>query len=74
MNTHCQHPVGSVTALLYLVHLPDERVDFVLPVTQITSFHEMLELPGLKPAVGTVELERPEEVGGLFEVRPYCED
>jgi uncharacterized protein YunC (DUF1805 family) len=28
-----------------LVHLPDQIVDLVFPVAQVTTFDEMLELP-----------------------------
>jgi hypothetical protein len=59
-------PFPSYKALL--VHLSDQVVDQVFTVTQVTAFDEMLELPLVKAAGGAVELERPQEVGSLFEV------
>ena len=52
----------------YLVHLPDQVVDVVFPVAQVTTLNEVLELPFLEAAVGAVQLEWPQEVGGLLEV------
>jgi len=51
-----------------LVHLPDELVDVLLPVAQVTTLDEVLELPGAEAAGGIAELEGPKEVGGLLEV------
>ena len=53
----------------FSVHLPDELVDILLPVTEITTFDEMLELPLPESARGVAKLEWPEEVACLFEVR-----
>jgi len=48
--------------------LSDKFVDVALPVTLITALDVVLEL-ALPPATSRVrELERPEEVGNLFEV------
>jgi hypothetical protein len=52
----------------YLVHLPDQLVDVVFPVAQVTSLNKVLELPLVEAAVGAVKLERPQEVRGLLEV------
>jgi hypothetical protein len=52
----------------YLVHLPDQLVDVVFPVAQITTLNEVLELPLLEATVGAVQLKRPQEVRGLLEV------
>lgn len=52
----------------YLVHLPDQLVDVVFPVAQVTALNEVLELPLVKAAVGTVQLKWPQEVRGLLEV------
>lgn len=52
----------------YLVHLPDQLVDVVLPVAQVTSLNKVLELPLVEAAVRAVKLERPQEVRGLLEV------
>ncbi len=49
----------------HLVHLPDELVDVVLPITKVASQYVVLEL-ALSPAtVGVGELEWPQEVGSL---------
>lgn len=53
---------------LNLVHLPDELVDVILPVAQVTALDEVLEFPGAEAAGGVAELEGPEEVGDLLEV------
>jgi hypothetical protein len=45
-----------------LVHLPDQIVDLVFPVAQVTTFDEMLELPLTEAAGRAVELERPQEI------------
>jgi hypothetical protein len=52
----------------YLVHLPDEPIDIVFPVAEITTLYEMLELPRAESASGVAELEGPEEVASLLEV------
>ena len=51
-----------------LVHLPDELVDELLAVTEVTALDEVLELPGAETTSGRGQLEGPEEVGGLLEV------
>jgi len=53
-----------------LVHLSDKSIDLVLPVAEITSLDEVLELAGAETTVGVAELEGPQEVGGLLEVGP----
>ena len=53
-----------------LVHLPDELIDVLLPISEITTFDEMPELPRPETTVGVAELERPEEVARLLEVGP----
>ena len=57
-----------------LVHLADELVDVGLPVAEVTTLDEVLELPCPPAASGVGELERPEEVVGLLEVRASGED
>ena len=57
-----------------LVHLPDQIVDLVFPVAQVTTFNEVLELPLTEAASRTVELERPEEVRGRLKVWSNCAD
>jgi hypothetical protein len=52
----------------------DQSVDVRLPVTEITSLNEVLELPGAEATCGVGELEGPQEVGGLLKVRPHGED
>ena len=51
-----------------LVHLADELIDLVLPITQITTLDEVLELPGAETTSRTGELKWPKEVAGLLEV------
>jgi len=53
-----------------LVHLPDETVDLVLPVAQVTTLDEVLELSGPEAASRVAQLEGPQEVAGLLEVGP----
>ena len=57
-----------------LVHLADELVDVLLPVTVIATFNEMPELACTPAASGVRQLERPEEVRGLLEVRASGRD
>lgn len=57
-----------------LVHLPDELVDEVLAVTEVTALDEVLELAGAETTGGGGQLEWPEEVGGLLEVGADGED
>ena len=53
----------------YLVHLLDQSVDVLLSVTQVTTLDVMLELPRSETTSGVAQLERPEKVTRLFEVR-----
>lgn len=48
--------------------MADESVDLVLPVTQVTTLDEVLELAGTEATSGVAQLEGPQEVGGLLEV------
>ena len=69
MGNHSQKtftPPSSTTP--HLVHLLDESVDVLLPVTEITTLDEVLELAGTETTSGVGELEGPEEVAGLLEV------
>jgi len=56
------------SAACHLVHLSDEGVDVLLPVTKVTTLDEMSELASTEAAVGIGQLEWPEEVGSLLEV------
>lgn len=58
----------SVLLHTNLVHLPDELVDKLLAVAEVTALDEVLELASAETAGRGGELERPEEVGGLLEV------
>ena len=51
-----------------LVHLPNESIDVLFPVAQVTTLDEMLELARPEATSGVAELERPEEVARLLEV------
>jgi hypothetical protein len=57
-----------------LVHLADQLVDVLFTVTKVTALDKVVELAGFESTVRGVELERPEEVGGLLEVRADGED
>ena len=63
-----QSAKASFFPLPSLVHLPDQSVDVLLTVTQVTTLDEVLELPLVEAAIGAAELEGPEEVGSLLEV------
>ena len=60
--------------VVYLVHLCNQSIDLVLPVPQVTSLHEVLEFPRPEPARWVAQLERPQEVADLLEVRAHGED
>jgi hypothetical protein len=51
-----------------LVHLPDQSIDLLLPVTKVTTLDEMVELSLVPSASRVAEFEWPEEVGSLLEV------
>jgi hypothetical protein len=51
------------------VHLPNQIIDLVFPVAQVTTFDEVLELPLAEAAGRAVQLEWPQEVGCGLEVR-----
>ena len=56
-----------------LDHTSEQVVDVLLAVTEVTTLGEVVGL--LSPAaVRVVQLEWPQEVGHLLEVRANCED
>ena len=57
-----------------LVHLLEQRIDLLLPIPQIAPLDEMLELPRPEAARRVRQLERPQEVARLLEVRPHGHD
>lgn len=57
-----------------LVHLSDQSVDVLFTITQIAALNEVLELSAVETTVGVGQLERPQEVAGLFEVGTNGED
>lgn len=57
-----------------LIHLPDQSVDVLFPVTKITALDEMSELAWSETARWVGQLEWPQEVGCLFEVGADGED
>lgn len=57
-----------------LVHLADQGIDLVLPITQVASLNEMLELPWSEPAIWVAQLEGPKEVARLLEIRAHGVD
>ena len=56
------------------IHLPYQAVDVILPVAQVTPLHEMLEFSSPEAPGRIAELERPQKIAGLFEVRSHSED
>ena len=40
--------------ILYLVHLPDQLVDVLFPVAQVTALNKVLELPLVEAAIRAV--------------------
>jgi len=67
-------PVNNPFAPDPLVHLSDQSIDLVLPVTQVTTFNIMFELSRTETASGVAKLEWPKEVGSLLEVGADGED
>jgi len=70
IENHCetkrQRRVGSN-------HLSEKNIQLVLPITKITTGHKVVSL--FAPSSGgIVQLEGPQEVGGLLEVRSNGED
>jgi len=57
-----------------LVHLLDQSIDVLLPVTKITTLDVVLELASAEAAIGVGQLEGPQEVVCLLEVGSDCED
>jgi hypothetical protein len=55
-------------SLLKSIHLPDQFVDLVLAVAQVSALDKVLELPLTEAAGWAVQLEGPQEVRGLLEV------
>jgi hypothetical protein len=62
-------PQLNSTSISRLVHLLDQRIDVLLSVAQITSFDVMPELPRSETTSRVAQLEGPEEVACLLEVR-----
>ena len=54
-----------------LVHLLDQRINLLLPVPQITALDEMLEFSRPKPTRRIRQLEWPQKVARLLEIRPH---
>jgi hypothetical protein len=48
-----------------LIHLPDELIDVLFPVTMITTLYIVLEFAWSPAAVGIRQLEGPQKVGSL---------
>ena len=65
-----QYHAHLLTPECHLVHLPDEVIDVLLPIPQITTLNEMFELPLPKPTRRITELKRPQKVARLLKVRP----
>ena len=54
-----------------LIHLLDQSIDLLLPISQVTSLNEMLEFPRPESASRVAQLEWPQKVAGLLEIRPH---
>ena len=54
-----------------LIHLPNKLINILLPIPQIAPLHKMLKLPSPKPTIRIAQLERPQKVTRLLEVRPH---
>lgn len=63
-----RQPIKDKTSNIALVHLPDQLVDLLFPVAQVTAFDEVLKLPLAEAACWAVELKRPQKVGRRLEV------
>jgi hypothetical protein len=55
-------------ALSHLVHLPDQCVDMIFSVAQITTLNKVLELSSVEATRGAGQFERPQEVRRLLEI------
>jgi len=74
-SCYCHFGVSSQHSAIDLsVHLPDQSINILLPIAEITALHEMPELPWSEASSGVAKLERPEEVVDLLEVRSNSED
>lgn len=60
--------------MYYLVHLSDELVNVLLPVTVVTAFNVVLELASTPTTSGIAEFERPKEIRCLLEIRARSEN
>ena len=59
---------------IHLVHLPDQSIDPLLPITVVTTLNVVQELPRVPSASWVAKLERPQEVACLLEVGANRED
>lgn len=73
-STPCFSTPSSHPHSCHLVHLLDESVDVLLPVTQVTTLDEMPELSLVEATSWVRQLEWPEEIAGLLEVGANGED
>jgi len=67
-------PRSNPSTTTNLVHLSDQSIDLVFPVTQVTTLNKMSELASSESSSGVAELEWPQEVGSLLEVGANGED
>lgn len=75
MKKSIQYNINFYSKLKSLVHDLNQLVNVLLTVTESTALNEVLELSGNAPSASRVgELERPEEVVSLLEVRANSED
>lgn len=68
---------SSDSALFYvpgfpnLIHLLNQLINLLLPIPQITPLDKMLELSSPKPPIRVTQLERPQKVARLLEIRSH---
>lgn len=60
-----------MTSASRLGYLLDQRIHLLLPILQITTLHKMLQLPRPESTRRFRELEWPQEVARLLEVRSH---
>lgn len=69
----CKDKKSDIGKENILIHPPDKLVDEVLTVSGITSFNVVISLL-LEATEWCLELERPQEVVGLLEMRSHCQN
>jgi len=73
-NSQSEQISPRKSSTTHLVHLPNQSVDLVLSIAQVTTFDEMSEFSCSETSSWVAQLERPQEVGSLLEVGSDSED